>query len=114
MLDRFRGTHITWTHANQRLPNIEAHSGDVNGRRLIVQIKDDEIATDVSNCNLYLLWKCGESDNQDRFSFDNGVFVLPYSEDILSCTGSVSVSLLLVCGTMKIESKKFALEVSAC
>ena len=57
-LDNFRTQKIIWDRANKKIfENIEANSGDSNGRKLVVQVINQGVTENLSGTSLSLGWK---------------------------------------------------------
>ena len=118
MLQEFRSQKITWDKANNNVyEKIEAHEGDSNGRKLIVQVLNDGIVEDLTGSTLSLAWQ-----TKDRASFGldafastditKGQFEIYYPTGMLTKAGIIKASLVIVDSNGRLESKNFDIVVN--
>lgn len=98
MLDNFRNIDIHWKNAHDRIPNVRTASHDEKGRKLVVQVGDDE---DTSGVDLILR----AEDMQFKFNqFNNqGLYELYIPKDL----PNKEVFLELTHDDFKITSEPF-------
>ena len=115
MLNEFRSQKIIWDIANREVyEKIEAHEGDSNGRKLIVQVINANVVENLTGANLSLAWRLGESEGLDAFrdvDISKGIFEIYYTTEMLSNVGTVKASLVLVDTKGRIESKPFDIKI---
>ena len=115
-LDNFRTQKIIWDRANKKIfESIEANAGDSNGRKLVVQIINQEVTESLSGTTLSLGWKSREGakglDAFDVVDASKGIFEIYYTTEMLSNIGNIEASLILIDSTGRIESSAFTISV---
>ena len=115
-LDNFRAQKIIWDRANKKIfEKIEANSGDSNGRKLVVQVINQEATEVLSGTTLSLGWKSREGGKGlDAFRVvdsSKGIFEIYYTTEMLSNIGNIEASLILIDSTSRIESSTFTISV---
>ena len=116
MLENFRTQKIIWDRANRKIfETIEANSGDSNGRKLVVQIINQEVTESLSGTTLSLGWKSRNgAKGLDAFNVvdaSKGVFEIYYTTEMLSNIGNIEASLILINSTGRIESSAFTISI---
>src|SRR5699024_6364035 len=115
MLDDFRSQKLIWNMANNKIyEKIEAHQGDSNGRKLVVQITNSNVVDDLEGASLSLAWSRKENQGLDAFTevnLEKGIFEIYYTTEMLSNVGVLKSSLVLVDVNGRIESKPFDIDV---
>lgn len=116
VLDNFRTQKIIWDRANKKIfETIEANSGDSNGRKLVVQIINQEANANLSGTTLSLGWKSRKgAKGLDAFNLvdaSKGIFEIYYTTEMLSNIGNLEASLILIDSTGRIESSTFTISV---
>lgn len=116
MLENFRAQKIIWDRANKKIfEKIEANSGDSNGRKLVVQVINQEATENLSGTTLSLGWKCRNGakglDAFDVVDASKGIFEIYYTTEMLSNIGNIEASLILIDSTSRIESSTFTISV---
>ena len=117
MLNEFRSQKIIWDKANNNVyEKIEAHAGDTNGRKLVVQVINAGVVEDITGFNLSLAWSSRSGNHGlDAFTdvdLEKGLFELYYTTEMLTNAGSLDASLVLVDKNGRIESKSFKIVVN--
>lgn len=115
-LDNFRTQKIIWDRANKKIfEAIEASSGDSNGRKLVVQVINQETTESLSGTTLSLGWKSRNGakglDAFDVVDASKGIFEIYYTTEMLSNIGNIEASLILIDSTSRIESSTFTISV---
>lgn len=115
-LDNFRTQKIIWDKANKKIfEAIEANAGDSNGRKLVVQIINQEVSESLSGTTLSLGWKSRKgAKGLDVFKVvdaSKGIFEIYYTTEMLSNIGNLEASLILINSTDRIESSAFTISV---
>lgn len=115
-LDNFRSKKIIWDRANKKIfETIEANSGDSNGRKLVVQVINQEVSENLSGTTLSLGWKSRNgAKGLDAFNVvdaSKGIFEIYYTTEMLSNIGNLEASLILIDTTGRIESSTFTITV---
>lgn len=115
-LDNFRAQKIIWDRANKKIfETIEANSGDSNGRKLVVQVINQETSENLSGTTLSLGWKSRNgAKGLDAFNLvdaSKGIFEIYYTTEMLSNIGNLEASLILFNSTSRIESSTFTISV---
>ena len=115
-LDNFRTQKIIWDKANKKIfEAIEANAGDSNGRKLVVQIINQEVTESLSGTTLTLGWKSRNgAKGLDVFNVvdaPKGIFEIYYTTEMLSNIGNLEASLILIDSTSRIESSAFTISV---
>ena len=115
-LENFRAQKIIWDRANRKIfETIEANSGDSNGRKLVVQVINQEVTEVLSGTTLSLGWKSRNgAKGLDAFNVvdaSKGVFEIYYTTEMLSNIGNIETSLILIDSTGRIESSTFTISV---
>ena len=115
-LDNFRAQKIIWDRANKKIfEKIEANSGDSNGRKLVVQVINQEATEELSGTTLSLGWKSRNgAKGLDAFHVvdaSKGIFEIYYTTEMLSNIGNIEASLILINSTSRIESSTFTISV---
>ena len=115
-LDNFRTQKIIWDRANRKIfEAIEANSGDSNGRKLVVQVINQEVSENLSGTTLSLGWKSRNgAKGLDAFNVvdaSKGIFEIYYTTEMLSNIGNIEASLILIDSTSRIESSTFTISV---
>ena len=115
-LDNFRTQKIIWDRANRKMfEALEANSGDSNGRKLVVQIINQEVTEVLSGTTLSLGWKSRNgAKGLDAFNVvdaSKGIFEIYYTTEMLSNIGNLEASLILIDSTGRIESSAFTISV---
>ncbi len=115
-LDNFRTQKIIWDRANKKIfETIEANSGDSNGRKLVVQVINQEEIEGLSGTTLSLGWKSRKGakglDAFDVVDASEGIFEIYYTTEMLSNIGNIEASLILIDSTSRIESSTFTISV---
>ena len=115
-LDNFRTQKIIWDRANKKIfETIEANSGDSNGRKLVVQVINQEVTEVLSETTLSLGWKSRKgAKGLDAFNVvdaSKGIFEIYYTTEMLSNIGNLEASLILIDSTGRIESSTFTISV---
>ena len=115
-LDNFRTQKIIWDRANKKIfETIEANSGDSNGRKLVVQVINQETTEVLSGTTLSLGWKSRNgAKGLDAFNVvdaSEGIFEIYYTTEMLSNIGNIEASLILINSTGRIESSSFTISV---
>lgn len=115
-LDNFRTQKIIWDKANKKIfEAIEASSGDSNGRKLVVQVINQEVTEGLSGTTLSLGWKYRKgAKGLDAFKVvdaSKGIFEIYYTTEMLSNIGNIEASLILIDSTGRIESSTFTISV---
>ena len=115
-LDNFRTQKIIWDRANKKIfEAIEASSGDSNGRKLVVQIINQEVTESLSGKTLSLGWKSRNGakglDAFNAVDASKGIFEIYYTTEMLSNIGNLEASLILIDSTSRIESSTFTISV---
>ena len=115
-LDNFRTQKIIWDKANRKIfEAIEANAGDSNGRKLVVQIINQETTESLSGTTLSLGWKSRNgAKGLDAFNVvdaSKGIFEIYYTTEMLSNIGNLEASLILINSTGRIESSTFTISV---
>ena len=115
-LDNFRTQKIIWDKANRKIfEAIEANAGDSNGRKLVVQVINQETTESLSGTTLSLGWKSRKgAKGLDAFNLvdaSKGVFEIYYTTEMLSNIGNLEASLVLIDSTSRIESSTFTISV---
>lgn len=116
MLENFRTQKIIWDRANKKIfEKIEANSGDSNGRKLVVQVINQEVTEGLSGTTLSLGWKSRQgAKGLDAFNVvdaSKGIFEIYYTTEMLSNIGNLEASLILIDSTGRIESSTFTISV---
>lgn len=116
MLENFRAQKIIWDRANKKIfENIETNSGDSNGRKLVVQVINQEASENLSGTTLSLGWKSRNgAKGLDAFKVvdaSKGIFEIYYTTEMLSNIGNIEASLILIDSTSRIESSTFTISV---
>ena len=116
MLNEFRSQKITWDKANNNVyEKIEAHAGDSNGRKLVVQVINSGVVEDLTGASLSLAWKGWDNVGLDAFTdvdLEKGLFEIYYTTEMLANVGILKASLVLVDSKGRIESKSFDIHVN--
>ena len=115
-LDNFRTQKIVWDRANKKIfEAIEANAGDSNGRKLVVQVINQETTEVLSGTTLSLGWKSRNgAKGLDAFNVvdaSKGIFEIYYTTEMLSNIGNLEASLILIDTTGRIESSTFTISV---
>ena len=115
-LDNFRTQKIIWDRANRKIfEAIEANAGDSNGRKLVVQVINQETTEVLSGTTLSLGWKSRNgAKGLDAFNVvdaSKGIFEIYYTTEMLSNIGNIEASLILIDSTGRIESSTFTISV---
>ena len=115
-LDNFRTQKIIWDKANKKIfEAIEANAGDSNGRKLVVQVFNQETTESLSGTTLSLGWKSRTGtkglDAFDVVDASKGIFEIYYTTEMLSNIGNLEASLILIDSTGRIESGTFTISV---
>ena len=115
-LDNFRSQKIIWDRANKQIfEKIEANSGDSNGRKLVVQVINQEATENLSGTTLSLGWKSRKgTKGLDAFNVvdaSKGIFEIYYTTEMLSNIGNIEASLILIDSNGRIESSAFTISV---
>ena len=115
-LDNFRTQKIIWDRVNKKIfEAIEANSGDSNGRKLVVQVINQEVTEVLSGTTLSLGWKSRNgAKGLDAFNVvdaSKGIFEIYYTTEMLSNIGNLEASLILIDSTGRIESSTFTISV---
>ena len=115
-LDNFRTQKIIWDRANKKIvETVEANSGDSNGRKLVVQIINQEVTESLSGTTLSLGWKSRNgAKGLDAFNVvdaSKGIFEIYYTTEMLSNIGNIEASLIFIDSTGRIESSTFTISV---
>ena len=115
-LDNFRTQKIIWDRANKKIfETIEANSGDSSGRKLVVQVINQEATEVLSGTTLSLGWKSREGakglDAFNAIDASKGIFEIYYTTEMLSNIGNIEASLILINSTSRIESSTFTISV---
>ena len=115
-LENFRTQKIIWDRANKKIfETIEANSGDSNGRKLVVQVINQETTEVLSGTTLSLGWKSRNgAKGLDAFNVvdaSKGIFEIYYTTEMLSNIGNLEASLILIDSTSRIESSTFTISV---
>ena len=115
-LDNFRTQKIIWDKANKKIfETIEANSGDSSGRKLVVQVINQETTENLSGTTLSLGWKSRNGakglDAFDVVDASKGIFEIYYTTEMLSNIGNIEASLILIDSTSRIESSTFTISV---
>ena len=116
MLENFRAQKIIWDRANKKIfEKLEANSGDSNGRKLVVQVINQEVSENLSGTTLSLGWKHRNgAKGLDAFNLidaSKGIFEIYYTTEMLSNVGNIEASLILIDSTGRIESNAFTISV---
>lgn len=117
MLDKFRTQKIIWDKANGEIfEKVEAHSGDSNGRKLTVQVLNNGMIENLTDCTLSLAWQTKDKAHfgLDAFTavdIEHGIFEIYYTRGMLSNVGELRASFVLMDSKSRIESKGFTIEV---
>ena len=116
MLENFRAQKIIWDRANKKIfETIEANSGDSNGRKLVVQVINQETTENLSGTTLSLGWKSRKGakglDAFDVVDASKGIFEIYYTTEMLSNIGNIEASLILIDSNGRIESSTFTISV---
>ena len=116
MLENFRAQKIIWDRANKKIfEAIEANAGDSNGRKLVVQVINQETTEVLSGTTLSLGWKSRNGakglDAFDVVDASKGIFEIYYTTEMLSNIGNIEASLILIDSTGRIESSTFTISV---
>lgn len=117
MLEEFRKEKITWDRANNTIyKDIVANSGDSNGRQLEVQVVNGGVVEPLNGHSLNLSWKTknGEHYGLDAFEvvdLSKGLFRITYTTGMLSNTGALRSSFVLINSNGRLESQPFNLTV---
>ena len=116
MLENFRAQKIIWDRANKKIfETIEANSGDSNGRKLVVQVINQEVTEVLSGTTLSLGWRSRKGakglDAFDVVDASKGIFEIYYTTEMLSNIGNLEASLILIDSTGRIESSTFTISV---
>ena len=116
-LENFRTQKIIWDRANKKIfETIEANSGDSNGRKLVVQVINQEVTEVLSETTLSLGWKSRKgAKGLDAFNVvdaSKGIFEIYYTTEMLSNIGNLEASLILIDSTGRIESSTFTINVT--
>ena len=115
-LENFRSQKIIWDRANKKIfETIEANSGDSNGRKLVVQVINQETTENLFGTTLSLGWKSRNgAKGLDTFNVvdaSKGIFEIYYTTEMLSNIGNLEASLILIDSTSRIESSTFTISV---
>ena len=115
-LDNFRTQKIIWDRANRKIfEAIEANAGDSNGRKLVVQVINQETTESLSGTTLSLGWKSRSgAKGLDAFNLvdaSKGIFEIYYTTEMLSNIGNIEASFILIDSTSRIESSTFTISV---
>ena len=115
-LDNFRTQKIIWDRANKKIfEKIETNSGDSNGRKLVVQVINQETTEVLPGTTLSLGWKSRNgAKGLDAFNVvdaSKGIFEIYYTTEMLSNIGNIEASLILIDSTGRIESGTFTISV---
>ena len=115
-LDNFRTQKIIWDRANKKIfEKIEANAGDSNGRKLVVQVINQETTESLTGTTLSLGWKSRKgAKGLDTFNVvdaSKGIFEIYYTTGMLSNIGNLEASLILINSTGRIESSTFTISV---
>lgn len=115
-LDNFRSQKIFWDRANKKIfETVEANAGDSNGRKLVVQVINQEVTESLSGTTLSLGWKSRNgAKGLDAFNVvdaSKGIFEIYYTTEMLSNIGNLEASLILINSTGRIESSTFTISV---
>ena len=115
-LDNFRTQKIIWDRANKKIfEAIEANAGDSNGRKLVVQVVNQETTESLLGTTLSLGWKSRKgAKGLDAFNLvdaSKGIFEIYYTTEMLSNIGNLEASLILIDSTGRIESSAFTISV---
>lgn len=118
MLDQFRSIDITWDKANKRIyDNVKAVSSDEQGRKLVVQILNNNQVEDLTGASLNLFWETKSKHYQGLDLFDvvdaeKGIFEIYFTTGMLSNIGRLNAHLHLLDGNGAITSELFKIHVS--
>ena len=116
MLNEFRSQRIIWDKANNNVyEKIEAHAGDTNGRKLVVQVINSGVVEDLTGASLSLAWKGRDNVGLDAFTdvdLEKGLFEIYYTTEMLTNVGILKASLVLIDVNGRIESKSFDIHVN--
>ena len=115
-LENFRAQKIIWDRANKKIfEKIETNSGDSNGRKLVVQVINQETTENLSGTTLSLGWKHRNGakglDTFNAVDASKGIFEIYYTTEMLSNIGNIEASLVLIDSTGRIESSAFTISV---
>ena len=115
-LENFRSQKIIWDRANKKIfETIEANSGDSNGRKLVVQVINQETTENLFGTTLSLGWKSRKGakglDAFNAVDASKGIFEIYYTTEMLSNIGNLEASLILIDSTSRIESSTFTISV---
>lgn len=115
VLNDFRSQVIEWDKATGKIyESITASEGDSNGRKLIVHVLNEREEEDLTGSVLSLAWHFKENQGLDAFvpiDATKGIFEIYYTTGMLSNTGTLTASLVLVTPDGRIESESFKIFV---
>lgn len=118
MLDKLRSINLTWDKASRKFyKNIRASSSDERGRKLVVQILNNNQVEDLTGASLNLYWETKSKHHQGLDLFDvvdaeKGIFEIYFTTGMLSNIGVLNAHLHLLDGTGAITSELFKIRVS--
>lgn len=102
MLDDFRSQEIIWDYANKKIPGtIDLVSSDYNGRKIKVQVINENKVENISGATLNLYWRTSDGlfkglDAFKRVSDSRGLFELEPTTGMISNVGTLDAQFHLV------------------